>query len=269
MSSFLIDRHGRGRSRCNAAEIEQHARRQVLRLFDRCGKQRTVAGERHRETVRRSSRTSPSVARSQWRASQHDRLAGCLSPVRRFGAIVSSRRHRQLARCWRRCDRPRRGWCCASCARDAWRRDRDGRERARPATPSGATALSTPTALTGASMSATGLPSSALAFTLRRSTSTVSGSGWLVRYATGSLASIMHRADRAVETRRNGFQRWSFGTTQGCGTTGHHRQGQGHHDRRHQYQSRNATVHHLTSSPPRRNLRTSRCFSSDSGSLTS
>lgn len=44
--------------------------------------------------------------------------------------------------------------------------------------------------LTGAGMPTIGLPSSAAVLTLRRSTSTVSGSGWLVRYATGSLASI-------------------------------------------------------------------------------
>src|SRR6185503_6364755 len=52
--------------------------------------------------------------------------------------------------------------------------------------PSGAVAGSTATALTGASMSAIGRPAIAAALTLRKSTNTVSGSGWLVRYATGS-----------------------------------------------------------------------------------
>ncbi len=59
-------------------------------------------------------------------------------------------------------------------------RSRRTRTRATGA-PSGAVALSTRTALTGVSISAIGLPSSAAAFTFRRSTSTVSGSGWLVR----------------------------------------------------------------------------------------
>jgi hypothetical protein len=43
---------------------------------------------------------------------------------------------------------------------------------------------------TGSSTSAIGWLARDPAATLRRSTSTVSGSGWLVRYATGSLASI-------------------------------------------------------------------------------
>ena len=56
--------------------------------------------------------------------------------------------------------------------------------------PSGALAPSRATAATGASIAVTGKAARLPACTLRRSTRTVSGSGWLVRYATGSLASI-------------------------------------------------------------------------------
>jgi hypothetical protein len=56
--------------------------------------------------------------------------------------------------------------------------------------PSGALARSIATPVTGASGATLGRASTASALTLRKSTSTVSGSGWLVRYATGSLDSI-------------------------------------------------------------------------------
>ena len=56
--------------------------------------------------------------------------------------------------------------------------------------PSGALARSIATVATGASIAATGKTARFPACTSRRSTRTVSGSGWLVRYATGSLASI-------------------------------------------------------------------------------